>query len=115
MYGAAPGPKGGKRLSRAQAFEILWPILSPQSGLARRILDHEPSRKGSSGRAATTPSGPASGDSVRLRHAVLQLLKVAFSAPGNPFVADKATTGEADEQMVHVCVSEGSYLRNEVT
>ncbi|GAB4821632.1 hypothetical protein N2152v2_008678 [Parachlorella kessleri] len=88
----APGPKGGKRLSRAQAFDILWPILSPQSGLARRILDHEPSRKGSSGRAATTPSGPASGDCVRLRHAVLQLLKVAFSAPGNPFVADKATT-----------------------
>ena len=89
---AAPGPKGGQRLTRSQAFQLLWPFISPQSGFARRILDHEPAARGKAA-APPTPHTPASGDSVRLRHDVLQLLRTAFSAPGNPFVLDKGTTG----------------------
>lgn len=61
----------------------------------RRILDHDPRRQGGAGAAVPpTPLTPAPSDSVRLRHDVLQLLRTVFSAPGNPFVQDKATTGE---------------------
>lgn len=96
---AAPGPKGGKRLSRAEAYQFLWPFISPLSGFVARILDHEGTGKRKPAVAAAaaavppTPATPASGDSMRLRHDVLQLLRVAFAAPGNPFVQDKATTG----------------------
>lgn len=89
---AAPGPKGGKRLTRAQAFETLRPFIWPQSGFVRRILDHDGIGKE---KVATimTPLAPVSGNSVRLRHNLLHLLKVIFSAPGNPFINEKANTG----------------------
>lgn len=75
--------------------------MSPNSGLAQRLLDNDPLAPGtaatggsSSAPGAQAGAKPASSSHIRLRQGLLELLKAVFAGPGSPFLADKATSGE---------------------
>lgn len=107
------GPNLRRGLTRRRALQFFSFLVSPHSGLAQRVLDHDPSAGSQSqpGAAAAAgrgkahaskqqpaaapapPSTPASAANLRLRQSLLEFLKAAFAAPGSPFVADKFVSG----------------------
>lgn len=111
---AGPAGLSARRgLTRRNALLFFGVLVSPHSGLAQRILDHEPyPAAGAAPGAAAAPGkgaagpqlppsacGPGGGPGmpassiVRLRQSLLELLKAAFAAPGSPFAADKFVSG----------------------
>lgn len=107
------GPNLRRGLTRRRALHFFNFLVSPHSGLAQRVLDHDPSA-GSQSQPGTSaaagrrgkpqggkqpaampapPSTPASAANLRLRQSLLELLKAVFAAPGSPFVADKFVSG----------------------
>lgn len=100
-------------LTRKHALQFFAFLVSPTTGLAQRLLDDPPASTPAAGAAAAagTPGAPpavAAGPAVlgrsfsalppsashlRLRQGLMELLKALFSAPGNPFVADKTVSG----------------------
>lgn len=106
------GPNLRRGLTRRRALQFFSFLVSPHSGLAQRVLDHDPSAgsqnqpgtacaagcsKSHGGKQPTAtpapPSTPASAANLRLRQSLLELLKAVFAAPGSPFVADKFVSG----------------------
>lgn len=101
-----------KGLTRRHALQFFSFLVSPHSGLAQRILDHDPAPPGApvgaAGRggkpkqqpavAASTAAVPASAGNLRLRQSLLEVLKAVFAAPGSPFAADKFVSGVQGRQ-----------------
>lgn len=96
-----PGLSMRRGLTRRRALQFFSFLVSPHSGLAQRVLDHDPAPAAQPTRGAGlkatpplgTPTTPASAATVRLRQGLLELLKAVFVAPGSPFASDKFVSG----------------------
>lgn len=119
---ASVGLSAQRGLTRRRALQFFSFLVSPHSGLAQRILDHDPSggtaaaqsaaggsnakgkgKQPATPAAASTPSSsaPASAAALRLRQYLLELLRAVFAAPGSPFAADKFVTGGPGRASMH--------------
>eukprot|EP00887_Chlorella_sp_A99_P006671 scaffold3.g6671.t1 len=88
------GPSMRHGLTRKHALQFFGFLVSPNLGLAQRLLDGDvpPSAAAAAtGTGAPPPRAPR-GAHIRLRQGLLELLKALFATPGSPFVADKDTS-----------------------